>query len=65
MAIDVTVELSVEELAKSIVRLKKNDKEMLLLLLSKKGKGIEKRVRDIKLKKVKTLTREEILKDVI
>ena len=65
MAIDVTVELSVEELAKSIARLKKNDKEMLLLLLSKKGKKIEKRVRDIKLKKVKTLTREEILKDVI
>jgi len=38
---------------------------MLLLLLSKKGKEIEKRVKDIKLKKVKTLTREEILKDVI
>ena len=65
MAIDVTVELSVEELAKSIARLKKNDKEMLLLLLSKKGKEIEKRVKDIKFKKVKTLTREEILKDVI
>ena len=65
MAIDVTVELSVEELAKSIARLKKNDKEMLLLLLSKKGKEIEKRVRDIKSKKVKTLTREEILKDAI
>ncbi len=65
MAIEVTVELSVEELAKSIARLKKNDKEMLLLLLSKKGKEIEKRVQDIKSKKVKTLTREEILKDVI
>lgn len=65
MAIDVTVELSVEELAKSIARLKKDDKEMLLLLLSKKGNEIEKRVRDIKLKKVKTLTREEILKDVV
>ncbi|MFQ5685123.1 MAG: hypothetical protein ACE5GV_00540 [Candidatus Scalindua sp.] len=40
MVIYVAVKLSVEELAKSIAKLRKNDKEMLLLLLSKKGMNV-------------------------
>ena len=59
------VELKVEELANSISKLNKTDKEMLLLLLSGEAKEIVRRVKDVKSKKVKPLTREEAFKDVL
>ncbi|MCL4458103.1 MAG: hypothetical protein M1147_02095 [Nitrospirae bacterium] len=65
MSIGVTVELKVEELANSIKKLNKTDKEMLLLLLSGEGREIAKRLKDIKSKKVKTLSREEVFRDVL
>jgi hypothetical protein len=65
MSVGVMVELKVEDIANSIKKLKKEDREMLLLLLSGEDKEIAKRVREIKTKKVKTLTRAEILKDVL
>jgi len=65
MSVGVTVEMKVEDIAKSIKRMSPADKEMLFLLLSGEGREIAKRVREIKTKKVKTLTREELLKDVL
>ncbi len=65
MSVGVMVELKVEDIANSIRKLKKADKEMLLLLLTGEDKEMAKRVREIKTKKVKTLTRAEILKDVL
>lgn len=65
MGIGVMVELKVEELANSISKLNKTDKEMLLLLLSGEAKEIVRRVKDVKSKKVKPLTREEAFKDVL
>jgi hypothetical protein len=62
MSVGVTVELKVEDIATSIKKLKKEDKEMLLLLLSGESKEIAKRLKEIKTKKVKPLTREETLK---
>ncbi len=46
----ITVELKVENIANSIKKLKKEDKETLLLLLSGEGKEIRKRVHEIKSK---------------
>ena len=60
-----SVGVKVEDIANSIRKLKKADKEMLLLLLTGEDKEMAKRVREIKTKKVKTLTRAEILKDVL
>jgi hypothetical protein len=65
MSVGVMVELKVEDIATSIKKLKKEDREMLLLLLSGEDKEIAKRVKEIKSKKVKSLSREEILKDVL
>lgn len=65
MGIGVTVELEVKDIASTIKKLKREDKEELLLLLSGEDKEIIKRLRDIKCKKVKTLTREDILKDAL
>jgi hypothetical protein len=65
MSIGVTVELKVEDIAASIKKLKKEDKEMLLLLLSGESKEIAKRLKEIKTKKVKPLTREETFKGVL
>ena len=65
MSIGITVELKVEDIANSIKKLKKADKETLLLLFSGKGKEIKKRLHEIKSKKVKTLTREETFKGVL
>ncbi len=65
MSIGITVELKVEDIAKTIKKLKKEDKEQLLLLLSKEGKEITKRFKEIKSKKVKALSREETFKDVL
>lgn len=65
MGVGLTVELSVEDLAKTIKRLNKADKEELLLLLSEEGKELVKRHRDITQKKVKPLTRAEVLNNVV
>jgi hypothetical protein len=65
MSVGVTVELEVEELANSIKKLSKTDKEMLLLLLSGEGREIAKRLKEIKFKKVKTLSREEAFRDAL
>jgi hypothetical protein len=65
MSVGVMVELKVEEIANSIKKLKKADKEMLLLLLSGEDREIARRAREIKTKKVKSLTREETFRDVL
>ncbi len=65
MSVGVMVELNVEELAAGIKKLNKADREALLLLLSGEGKEIKKRLKEIESGKVKTLTREEILRDVL
>lgn len=65
MSIGIKVELKVEDIANSIKKLNKEDKEMLLLLLTGKDKEIKKRLHEIKSKKVKTLTREETFKGAL
>lgn len=65
MSIGVTVELKVKDIASTIKKLKREDREELLLLLSEDGEEIKKRMKDIKTKKVKMLSRREILKDVL
>jgi hypothetical protein len=65
MSVGVMVELKVEDIANSIKKLKKADKEMLILLLSGEDREIARRARDIKTKKVKLLTREETFRDVL
>lgn len=65
MSIGVTVEMTVQDLAKTIRRLNRKDKEELLLLLSEEGKEIANRVKEIRQKKVASLTRTEIMKDLL
>lgn len=65
MSVGVMVELKVEELADSIKKLNKTDREELLLLLSGEGRQIKKRLKEIETGKVKPLTREEMLRDVL
>jgi hypothetical protein len=65
MGVGVTVELTVERIAHTIKKLKKEDKEMLLLMLAGKDKEISRRYQEIKSGKVKTLSREETFKDVL
>jgi len=63
MSVGVMVELKVQDIANSIRKMNKEDKEMLLLLLSGENKEISKRLREIKSKKVKPLTREQAFKE--
>jgi len=63
--IALTVNLTVEDIARSIIKLKKRDKEELLMILSRQDKEVAKRVNEIKHKKVRTLSRAEVLKDVL
>jgi hypothetical protein len=65
MSVGLTVELTVEDIAHTIKKLKREDKEMLLLILSGKDKEISKRYQEIKARKVKTLSREETFRDVL
>jgi len=65
MSVGVMVELKVEDIASGIKKLNKADREALLLLLSGEGGEIKKRLKEIKTGKVKALSREEILKDVL
>ena len=65
MGVAVMVELNVKDIAQTIMKLKKEDKEMLLLLLSRSDKEISKRYHEVKSGKVKTLSREEAFKDAL
>lgn len=65
MSVDVIVQLKVEDLADGIKRLNKADREALSLLLSGEDREIKKRLKEIETGKVKTLTREEILRDAL
>ncbi|MEW6713982.1 MAG: hypothetical protein AB1306_02670 [Nitrospirota bacterium] len=65
MGVGVMVDLKVEDIAASIKKMKKSDKEALFLILSGEGKEVARRLREVKSKKVKTLTREETFKDVL
>jgi len=65
MSVGLTVALTVDDLAKTIKRMSKGDKEELLLLLSDEGKEIIKRHKEIKQGKVKPLSRAELLKDAL
>jgi hypothetical protein len=65
MGVGVMVELKVEDIAASIKKMKKSDKEMLLLMLSGEGKEIARRLKEVNSRKVKTLTREETFKNVL
>ena len=65
MSVGVMIELKVEDIANGIKKLGKKDRETLLLLLSGEGREIKKRLKEIETGKVKTLTREEILKHVL
>lgn len=65
MGIGVMVELKVEDIAASLKKMNKTDREMLLLLLTGEAREIAGRTKDIKTKKVKLLTREETFKDVL
>jgi len=65
MSVGVMVQLKVEEIVSGIKRMNKKDRQALLLLLSGEGREIRKRLKEIETGKVKTLTREEILKDAL
>ena len=62
MGVAVVVELNVKDIAQTIMKLKKEDMEMLLLLLSRRDKEISKRYHEVKSGKVKTLSREDVFK---
>lgn len=59
------VKLKVEDIADTIRKLKKTDREMLLLLLTGEAREIVRRTKDIKTKKVKPLSREETFRGVL
>jgi hypothetical protein len=65
MSVGVMVDLKVEDIASGIKKLNKTDREALLLLLSGEGREIKRRLKELKTGKVKALSREEILKDVL
>jgi len=65
MSVGVMVELEVKDIANSIKKLNKTEKEMPLLLLTGEYREIAKRSKEIKTKKVKTLTREATFRDVL
>lgn len=56
----VTVNIAVEDLARIINNMKRNELETLLVLLTKEGNELLKRKKDIESGKVKTLSREEV-----
>lgn len=56
----ITVDISVEELAEIIINAKKDDLETLSLLLIDEGKELLKRKQDIESRRIKTLSRQEV-----
>lgn len=65
MGVGVMVDLKVEDIAASIKKMKKSDKEALLLILSGEDKEIARRFKEVKSQKVTTLTREETFRDAL
>ena len=54
------INISIENLAKTINKLKKKDLEILTLLLSNDGKELLKRKKEIENNTVKTLSKDEV-----
>lgn len=54
------IKINVANLAKTIKKLKKDDLEILTLLISEEGKELLKRKKEIVGKKIKTLSQEEV-----
>ena len=55
----ITLDITLDDLAKVIASMEKRDLETLLILLTDEGKELLKRKQDIESKEVKTLSREE------
>jgi|APFre7841882630_1041343.scaffolds.fasta_scaffold221983_2 hypothetical protein len=56
----ITLDITLDDLAKVIAGMEKRDLETLLILLTDEGKELLKRKQDIESKEVKTLSREEV-----
>ena len=56
----ITLDITLDDLAKVIASMEKRDLETLLILLTDEGKELLKRKQDIESKEVKTLSREEV-----
>ena len=56
----ITLDITLDDLAKVIARMEKRDLETLLILLTDEGKELLKRKQDIESKEVKPLSREEV-----
>ena len=56
----ITLDITLDDLAKVIASMGKRDLETLLILVADEGKELLKRKQDIESKEVKTLSREEV-----
>jgi hypothetical protein len=56
----ITLDITLDDLAKVIASMEKRDLETLLILVTDEGKELLKRKQDIDSKEVKTLSREEV-----
>jgi len=56
----ITLDITLDDLAKVIASMEKRDLETLLILITDEGKELLKRKQDIESKEVKTLSREEV-----
>jgi hypothetical protein len=56
----ITLDITLDDLAKVIASMGKRDLETLLILVTDEGKELLKRKQDIESKEVKTLSREEV-----
>ena len=56
----ITLDITLDDLAKVIASMGKRDLETLLILITDEGKELLKRKQDIESKEVKTLSREEV-----
>ena len=56
----ITLDITLDDLAKVIAGMEKRDLETLLVLVADEGKELLKRKQDIESKEVKTLSREEV-----
>jgi len=55
-----TINIKIEEIAKAIACMEKRDLETLSIILSDEGKELLERKQDIEIKKVNTLSKEEV-----
>ena len=56
----ITLDITLDDLAKVIASMEKRDLETLLILVTDEGKELLKRKQDIESKEVKTLSREAV-----